>query len=117
MKPLQPTMRETKRYLVYELITQRPVGMGEGDVLRHLSSTLGLFDGAKAGVLPVRYDEKTQTGVLRVNHTSVDKVKAALLLLKTVGGAKAIARVRGVSGVLNKTQRFLPEQRTIIEND
>jgi RNase P/RNase MRP subunit POP5 len=86
----------------------------ERTVLEHLQTTLGLFDGAKAGILPVKYDEQLQTGVLRVAHTSADKVKAALMLLTNVNGVKVIPRVRGVSGILNKTSRFIPEKRTIL---
>ena len=107
MKPLLPTLKETKRYVVYELISERPVTGGEREVLRHLHITLGLFDDAKAGILPVRYDEQAQVGVLRVAHTSVDKVKAALLLLTNVQGVPILPRVRGVSGILQKTERFV----------
>ena len=113
MKPLLPTLKETKRYVVYELISERPAPGGEREVLRHLQATLGLFDAAKAGVLAVRYDEQAQTGVLRCAHTSVDKLKAALLLLTNVQGVPVIPRVRGVSGILQKTARFAPQARTI----
>lgn len=113
MKPLLPTLKERKRYLVYELLSERPVRGGERAVLDHLRSALGLFDGAKAGILPVRYDQERQTGILRVAHGSVDKVKGALLLL-TAADVPVIPRVRGVSGILKKTGRFLPEQRTLI---
>lgn len=115
MKPLLPTLKEKKRYIVYELITERPLnGSPEAEILGHLRGVLGLFDGAKAGLLPVRYDEKTQTGVLRVATGSVDKVKASLLLCKTVQDAPVIPRVRGVSGILNKTDRFIPKNRTLM---
>jgi len=115
MKPVLPTLKERKRYIVYELITEQPLpGSPETEVLNHLKVMLGLFDGAKAGLLPVRYDENTQTGILRVAHNSVDKVKASLLLLKTVKGAPVIPRVKGISGILNKTDRFIPKTRTLM---
>jgi len=115
MKPLLPTLKERKRYLVYELISAEPLGPAEKDVLSHLRATLGVFDGAKAGLLPVQYDAKTQTGILKVGHASVDKAKAALLLLQRVGKQQVIPRVRGVSGILKKTERFLPKTRMTIE--
>jgi len=114
MKPLLPTLKERKRYVVYELVSAKPLAKSaEREVLTHLQATLGLFDGARAGILPVRYDTKLQTGVLRVSNAATDKVKAALLLLRTAGGQRVVPRVRGVSGILNKTDRFLPEERTI----
>ncbi len=115
MKPLLPTLKEKKRYVVYELLSDQPVDGGERAVLGHLQTTLGLFDGAKAGILPVKYDAKLQTGVLRVSNAAADKVKAALLLLTAINGVKVIPRVRGVSGILKKTERFLPTQRTRME--
>ncbi len=115
MKPLLPTLKEKKRYVVYELLSEQPVDGGERAVLGHLQAMLGLFDGAKAGILPVKYDATTQTGVLRVSNAAADKVKAALLLLTSVDGIKVIPRVRGVSGILKKTERFLPQQRTRME--
>ncbi len=116
MKPLLPTLKERKRYIVYELLSQKSLGRApEQAVLDHLRARLGLFDSAKAGILPVRYDQKTQSGILRVSHASVDKVKAALLLLTTIGSQQVIPRVRGVSGILKKTERFLPAQRTLIQ--
>jgi len=114
MKPLLPTLKEQKRYIVYELLSTQPIAGGDRAVLNHLHSTLGLFDGAKAGILPVKYDEKLQTGVLRVTTTSVDKVKSSLLLLTKVNNTEIIPRVRGVSGILNKTSRFQPNERTIM---
>ena len=41
-----------------------------------------------------------------------DKVKGALLLLRRAGGREVVPRVRGVSGVLAKTERFAPRERT-----
>ena len=116
MKPLLPTLKERKRYLVYELLSTKALaGAPDKDVLSHLRTTLGMFDGAKAGILPVSYDRKTQTGVLRVSHAQVDKVKACLLLLTRAGKQEVVPRVRGVSGILKKTARFLPKERITIK--
>ncbi len=115
MKPLLPTLKERKRYIVYELLSGKPLPAGaDREVLAHLRATLGLFDGAKAGLLPVRYDAQLQTGILRVSNAAADKAKAALLLLASVDGRRVVPRVRGVSGILKKTERFLPKERTII---
>lgn len=107
MKPLLPTMKERKRYIVYELISDRPVRNGQQSVVDHLNRTLGLFDSAKAGIIPVKYEHQRQIGILRVAHTAVDKVCAALMLLDTIDGTPIIPRTRGVSGILKKTARFM----------
>ncbi|RME32240.1 hypothetical protein D6789_00265 [Candidatus Woesearchaeota archaeon] len=107
MKPLLPTMKEKKRYLVYELISKEPLkGRPQHDVISHLRKTLGVFDCARAGVQAVAWDHERQIGTLRVSHRSVDTVKAALLLLTDIKGTKVIPKTRGVSGILKKTARF-----------
>ncbi len=95
---------------MYEFLTEKPLrGSPERELVTYLRRTLGLFDGARAGLLPVRYDQKQQRGILRVSHGSVDKVKSALLLLQEIQGVKVIPRVRGVSGILKKTERFVEQ--------
>ncbi len=107
MKPLLPTMKERKRYLVYELISKEPLRENpQHVVISHLNKTLGVFGSARAGILPVSWDAERQIGTLRVAHVAVDAVKAALLLLKDIKGIKVIPRTRGVSGILKKTARF-----------
>ncbi len=116
MKPVRPTLREKKRYLVYELLSERPLPRdADRAVHQHLRATLGLFDGAKAGLVPVKYDAPSQAGILRVSVAGTDKAKAALLLLGSVDGQPVIPRVRGVSGILAKTARFLPSGRTVVK--
>jgi len=107
MKPLLPTLRAKKRYVVYELLSEKSLS-GDLDraVTSHLRRTLGLWDSARAGIIPVRYDRERQQGILRVSSKAVDKVKASLLLLTTINGTRVIPRVRGVSGILKKTERF-----------
>ena len=64
---------------------------------------------ADAGILSVSYDNTTQTGILRVNHDQVTRVKAALLLITHIGRTQTIVRTHGVSGMLEKVKRFMPE--------
>jgi RNase P/RNase MRP subunit POP5 len=107
MKPLLPTLKERKRYIVYRVITAHPLRRDvSGELLRHLAGTLGAFGMAEAGILSVRYDETAQTGVLRVAHTHVAKAKAALLMAGYLGKTKVCVRTLGVSGILRKAQRF-----------
>ncbi len=115
MKPLLPTLKEKKRYVVYELLTrERVAGSPEREILTHLRNTLGLFDAAAAGILPVQYDGKRQAGILRVSTRSLDKVRGAFLLLKSVERQRVVPRIIGVSGTLAGARRFLPNERTIM---
>lgn len=110
MKPLLPTLKERQRYIVYEVITASPANHDISDaLLQRLSELLGVFGMADAGILSVSYDAKTQTGILRVNHDQVPRVKAALLMVTHLGRQQVLIRTLGVSGILKKSKRFLPE--------
>jgi RNase P/RNase MRP subunit POP5 len=109
MKPLLPTLKERQRYIVYEVISAHPVQDISEPLLQKLAETLGVFGMADAGVLSVSYDTTSQTGILRVNHDQVVRVRAALLMITHLGRTQVIIRTRGVSGILKKAKRFLPQ--------
>ncbi|MFH1400489.1 MAG: Rpp14/Pop5 family protein [Nanoarchaeota archaeon] len=95
-------MREKKRYLVYEIISERPLKDPTAAIMRHISSTLGLFDSAAAGVLPVKYDKKR--GIIRMNHKYMDKVKCSLMLMNQLDGEDITIQTLGVSGMIKKAE-------------
>jgi RNase P/RNase MRP subunit POP5 len=109
MKPLLPTLKERQRYIVYEVITSGAIQDISESLLHKLAEILGVFGMADAGILSISYDTTTQTGILRVNHDQVHKVRAALLMITHLGKTQVIIRTRGVSGILKKAKRFMPE--------
>lgn len=111
MKPLLPTLKERHRYVVYEVITADPLRSDVSEALmQRLSEILGVFGTADAGVLSVAYDQHRQAGILRVAHTQVARVRGALLMIGQLGHARVLIRTLGVSGMLGKARRFLPEE-------
>ena len=102
---LLPSLREKKRYLTYEALTEKPLSrMFSTYALQHTQRMLGLFDSAQAGLQAVDYDAKHQTGVLRVGHTYVDKVRSALVLLQSYENQPVLCRTLNVSGILHKAK-------------
>jgi RNase P/RNase MRP subunit POP5 len=111
MKPLLPTLKERQRYVLYEVIAAHAVSHDISDaLLQRLSELLGVFGAADAGLLSVSYDIRTQTGTLRCNHDQTARVKAALTMITHLGKQPVIIKVRGVSGILAKAKRFLPQE-------
>ncbi len=105
LKPLLPSLRERKRYIAYEMISEQEIEKDvSNQVLENIRNTLGLFDSANAGILSVEYDEKRQEGILRTSHDSVNKVRTALALLQELDGHSVVPRVKGVSGNLKKAR-------------
>jgi RNase P/RNase MRP subunit POP5 len=118
MKPLLPTLKERQRYVAYEIITRQPIDDISDTLLRSLAETLGTIGMARAGILSVHYDAQSQTGILRVNHDQVQNTRAALILTTYLGRTPVLIRTLGVSGILNKATRFIPEtaRRTLKEH-
>ena len=107
MKPLLPTLKERKRYVVYQVLTAHPLRRSIRDeLLASLTRQLGVQGMAEAGILSVTHDQDAQTGILRVSHAHVAKLRAALLMTTHLGRTKVCIRTLGVSGILRKTARF-----------
>lgn len=102
MKPLLPTLKEKKRYLVYELESEKVISPHA--IIRQVQKILGIFDSAKAGLLHISYENKR--GVIKTSLESVTKVRAALTLIKEIDASAVRINVIGTSGILNKTSRF-----------
>lgn len=105
---LLPSLREKKRYLTYEALTEKPLNRDfSHHVLRHTQRILGLFESAQAGVQSIDYDTQAQRGIIRVGHTYVDKTRTALMLLQSYENEKVLCRTLTVSGILQKAKLFV----------
>lgn len=101
MKPILPSLREKKRYIAYEIVSEKPLkrdthlrGVNDG-----LMRFLGHLGGAKAGIMRIK--DKSNKGILRVNNTMVDAVKTGLSLIKNIDGNKVLIKTTRVSGTLS----------------
>jgi len=109
IKPLMPSLRERKRYLAYEVISNNKfndaisVNKAILDAAKEFLGNLGM---AHAGILPLndKWDLKNQRGILRVNNKHVDELKASLIFIKNIQGKEAMVKSVGASGILKKAQ-------------
>jgi len=99
-------MREKKRYIVYEVTTNSKTSMHkiQEDLIAKLHETLGVFLASKAGILPIKYEQEKKKGILRTNHTAVDYIRSAFVLINKLGNTKVIIQTKGVSGILKKAK-------------
>lgn len=113
LKQLPPTLREKKRYVVFEVISRRkilPLSRAAKAIAMSYASLHGQRGSAKAGLiyLAKRSDDERQRGMLRVSRNSVTELKAALTLVREIEGQEAITRSVGTSGMLRKAhERFI----------
>jgi len=109
LKPILPSLREKKRYLVFEVISKERIGNFEnisGAISHFILQFLGQLMAAKAGIIMLnnKWDSGLQRGIIKVNHKYVDAVKAALALATKINNTEIIIRSLGVSGILRKAE-------------
>lgn len=106
LKPLLPSLKEKKRYLRFEILSPDPIK--KEDVFCSIwDSVLSLYGeagAARAGlwIVPDKYNEHAQSGILRVAHDMVDQIKASLAFITIIGATPAIVQVTRVSGMISK---------------
>jgi len=111
IKPILPSLREKKRYLVYEVIANKKFTPKEiEDTIK--SSYLGAFGEINLGnagliFLNKKFNNKKQKGLIRVNNKEVENLRYSLALIKKIKNSKVIIRSIGCSGIINKTSKYL----------
>jgi len=111
-KYLPPTLRDKNRYIAFQLIGERPFRKDEVKraIWEASLSALGVLGSAKAKPWFIRFDEKSQTGIVRVDRKHVEELRFALTLVTEINGSRAIFRTLGVSGTIKRLKRkFLAE--------
>ena len=109
LKPILPSLREKKRYLVFEVISKEKISdfnVVSNAVYHYSLQFLGQLGTAKAGIIVLnnKWNPQLQRGIIKVGHKNVDAIKAALMLADKIDGKEVIFRSLGVSGILKKAE-------------
>lgn len=112
LKPILPSLREKKRYLAFEVLSKNKIKAYSGvskAIWQGMLSFNGTRGAAQAGMLlmPEKYNDKTQRGIIRVNHKAVDALKGSLVLVQDIDTTPSIVRSLGVSGSLKKATTYI----------
>lgn len=107
-KPIPPSMRPKSRYVVFEIISERPIdfsGFGTS-AWAGILGFLGELTASESRMWIMRslYNEKAQRGVLKCAHDRVEHVRAALTLVNMIGETRAIIRILGVTGTIKSAR-------------
>jgi ribonuclease P/MRP protein subunit POP5 len=104
MKPYPPTLKSKKRYVLFEVVSDKK--FGKEDVKKAIWSILhdniGNMGLADAEFAFIDFDEKSQKGILRCTNTRLEQVRAALALLSEINLYKAFLYIRTVAGSIKK---------------
>ncbi|MBN1377235.1 hypothetical protein JW949_02780 [Candidatus Woesearchaeota archaeon] len=107
-KPLLPTLKEKKRYIVYRIISERKINKDVSkDIIDKINSYLGVFEGAKAGIMNVTYNKNKQAGILKVSNKKLKETKSSISLINELNKQKVIITNIYVSGILKKAKNKL----------
>ena len=109
LKPILPSLREKKRYLVFEVISREKLNDFNtvSNAIYHYSlQFLGQLGTARAGIIVLnnKWEPANQRGIIKVGHRHVDELKAALALADKIDDKEVIFRSLGVSGILRKAE-------------
>lgn len=112
IKPLPPSLRESNRYIGFEVMSKRKISSFEvvrdsiESACRNLIGDLGL---AGAGLIVVKntWNEGSQRGVIKVERSYADYVKAALVFISEIKGQHVLVHSLTSSGMINKAKKRL----------
>lgn len=103
-KALLPSLKEKRRYLVYEVISEANFNYKDlkEAIINSFKDLFGLDGLSKAGLEFVEYNENK--GVIRVSTKGLDMLKASFCFVRKINKDDVVLRSLGVSGMLNKSR-------------
>src|SRR3989344_817550 len=102
--PLLPSLKEKRRYLVYEAHSEGTFSFNDvKEAILQEAAFLGTLGLAKAGLILLD-DWNNNKGIIRVATASLDNVKAALFLIRNINKKEAFISTIGVSGTLYRAR-------------
>jgi len=113
IKPLLPSLRENKRYLVIEIVSNEPNGFGFGEISKELihcfEKYLGIFGLSEASIsiLKETFDRKSQRVIISALRKSIDRIKACLVYFNEIDSKKVMARSIYCSGTIKKAKEVM----------
>lgn len=112
---LSPTLRMRKRYIGFQVISEKKVLLTDliTAIWQNSLNFLGELGTAQAqmNVMKSLYNENTQTGLLRCSHLYVEHLRASLALIQRIGDSRVIIRTLGVSGTIKAARtKFFGEK-------
>ena len=113
MKPIKPSAKERKRYMLIKL--KSDVKVEKNDVQKFVIQAglkfLGKLGMARSGLqfLPKTWNKTNMTGIIKTSHKFVNETKAALALIKEINGKKIAVNTVRTSGSVDKLKQLQKE--------
>jgi ribonuclease P/MRP protein subunit POP5 len=107
LKPIIPSLKEKKRYISFEVISSEKLTaeLVSSAITKSSLDFLGTLDAGKAGLLVLNDKFSNNTGVVKISHKYVDKIRTSMMLVNKIGNQDVMFRTKIVSGTLKKTMK------------
>ena len=121
LKILPPTMREAKRYIAFEVISQVP--LNREDVISLIWKASLDFKGEcgtskldlwimKVWRCESSHHENVLRGILRCNREEVENARAVLSVITEFKGERVVFHILGISGTIRSaTKKFIKPKK------
>ena len=107
MKSLLPVLRESNRYVIFEIISKKQLNNKEvkKSLEKEILGFLGMLEFAKSSFKLINFQKNR--GIIKVNRKYLSKIKAALVLINNMEKEKIAVKSLYVSGILKKAKSRL----------
>ncbi|HLD10756.1 MAG TPA: Rpp14/Pop5 family protein [Candidatus Nanoarchaeia archaeon] len=106
-KPLLPSLKEKKRYLIFEIIGIKcSLEKIKIVILLNLHDFVGEYGLGLMGIIFLD-DWQNNRGIIRVNNKYVDLLKASFVKIDKIDKERVIVKSVKTSGILKKARSYL----------
>lgn len=119
MKRLLPSLRAKKRYLAFELISEKQTNPSRGEIVKEImSSASALLGDVRASECELKVlGFENNKGIVQCAHTEVKETRAVIATITRVNGRRATLHILGSSGTVKRvTEKFL-KNHTVFESE
>lgn len=108
-KKLPPSLRQPKRYVVFEIIAERPIEYGSfvsalWSKLFELYGDVGVSE-MEMWIMENLFSIEKQRGAVKCHYKSVELLRTALTLINIISEVKVIVNVLGVTGTIKSAEK------------
>ncbi|MGQ4833484.1 MAG: Rpp14/Pop5 family protein [Candidatus Asgardarchaeia archaeon] len=108
-------IRDKRRYIAFEVYSENNLSKEDiiSLILNEFVKNFGEYEGAKASLYVVSYDNVERKGILKVNLNSFKRALTTLAAIRYFRKSDIRVKVIGVSGTIRKCKRkYLKKQST-----
>ncbi len=109
MKPYPSTMRDRKRYIAFEVYSDKNID--ENSMRKALNQGIldfiGIKGSADASYQFIEYNEKSKKGRIKCNHYGLENIKQSLTAIGEISFNKAFVHIIKIAGTVKKTRDII----------